>query len=106
KAGGGQTSDDLMTVTVSGSAGPFTVNVANTSETWSVGQTKMITWSVAGTNAAPVNCSHVNILLSTDGGYTFPITLASNTPNDGSHGIAVPNNISSTCRIKIEAVNN
>ncbi len=106
KAGGGQTSDDLMTVTVSGTSGPFVVSAPNTNVTWGVGQTQTVTWSVANTNSSPVNCATVNIKLSTDGGQTFPVTLLANTPNDGSQAITVPNNISTTCRIKVEAADN
>jgi hypothetical protein len=106
KAGGGQTSDDLMRVTVDGTAGPFVVNAPNTAVTWSVGSSQTVTWSVASTNIAPVNCANINILLSTDGGFTYPVTLISNTPNDGSEVITVPNNTSTTCRIKVEAADN
>lgn len=105
-AGGGQTNDDLMTVTVNGSAGPFVVNAPNTAVTWNVGQSQTVTWDVAGTSSAPVSCANVNILLSTDGGLTYPITLAANTPNDGSQSITVPNNVSTTCRIMVEAADN
>ncbi len=106
KAGGGQTADDLMTVTVSGNSGPFVVNAPNTNVTWGVGQTQTVTWNVANTNSSPVNCATVNIKLSTDGGQTFPITLIAGTPNDGSEAITVPNNVSSSCRIKVEAADN
>lgn len=106
KAGGGQTSDDLVVVTVSGSAGPFTVSAPNTAVSWAVGSSQTVTWNVASTNASPVNCQNVNILLSTDGGFTYPVTLISNTPNDGSQSITVPNNVSSTCRIKVAAADN
>ncbi len=105
-AGGGQTDDDLITVTVNGSAGPFVVNAPNTAVTWNVGQNQTVTWDVAGTSSAPVNCANVNILLSTDGGLTYPVTLAANTPNDGSQSITVPNNVSSTCRIMVKAADN
>lgn len=106
KAGGGQTSDDLMRVTVNGTAGPFTVTAPNTAATWAVGSAQTVTWNVSGTNVAPVNCQNVNILLSTDGGFTYPVTLLSNTPNDGSQSITVPNNVSTACRVKIEAADN
>lgn len=106
KAGGGQTSDDLMLVTVNGTAGPFTVSAPNTAVSWSVGTSQTVTWNVASTSVAPVNCLNVNILLSTDGGFTYPITLVSNTPNDGSQAITVPNNVATTCRVKVEAADN
>ena len=105
-AGGGQTSDDLMTVTVDGNSGPFVVTAPNNNVTWRAGENQMVTWNVAGTDVSPVNATNVNILLSTDGGMTFPIPLVSNTPNDGSETITVPNNVSSTSRIKVEAADN
>ena len=103
---GGQTNRANMTVFFNASAGPFQVTSQNTSGiTWgSAPQT--ITWNVANTNVAPVNTTNVNILLSTDGGLTYPITLVANTPNDGSEVITVPNAVSSNCRIMIEAVGN
>ncbi|HLN96328.1 MAG TPA: zinc-dependent metalloprotease family protein, partial [Flavobacterium sp.] len=71
---GGQTNQTNTTLTVSGTAGPFVVTAPNTNETWYVGETKAVTWSVNSTNTLSAN---VNIKLSTDGGYTYPITLAS-----------------------------
>ena len=40
-----------------------------------------VTWDVANTNAAPVSCANVNIVLSTDGGNTWQTTLAQQVPN-------------------------
>lgn len=106
KAGGGQTADDLMKVTVANVA-PFKVSVINeTGVQWKEGESQIITWDYSGTNVAPINCQKVNILLSTNNGTSFTDTLAANTPNDGSHTIIVPNKLSSTCRIKIEAADN
>lgn len=105
-AGGGQTSDDTMVVTVDGNSGPFKITSPNEVLIWEVGDTETVTWDVANTDKAPVNCSNVNILLSTDGGSTYPITLLSNVQNNGSAEITVPNNLSEICRIKIEPVNN
>ncbi|MEO9966524.1 MAG: reprolysin-like metallopeptidase [Reichenbachiella sp.] len=105
KAGGGQTDDDLMSVTVV-NVTPFTMSAPNTAVTWNVGQTETVTWNVGSTNSSPINCSNVNILLSTDGGFTYPITLLSNTANDGSANVTVPNNVSSNCRVMVEAADN
>jgi hypothetical protein len=106
-AGGGGHAYDLMFFNADASAGPFLVTNPNTAaETWNIGNTVNVTWDVANTNTAPVNCANVNILLSTDGGNTFPITLASNTPNDGLETITVPNNMTTTARVKIEAADN
>jgi len=106
KAGGGCTSEDNVVVTVAGAAGPFVVTAPNTAVTWYVGETKTITWSVNGTNAAPVSCANVRILLSTDGGLTFPTVLAASVPNNGTANIVVPNQVSNTCRVKVEAIGN
>ncbi|HYC27715.1 MAG TPA: zinc-dependent metalloprotease family protein, partial [Chitinophagaceae bacterium] len=106
RAGGANNQSDDMKVTVSSAAGPFAVTAPNTAVSWAVGSSQSVTWSVNSTNVAPVSCANVNILLSTDGGNTFPITLAANTPNDGTQSITVPNNPGSSCRVKVEAVGN
>ncbi len=97
---------DTMVVTVDGSSGPFTVSSQTSNVTWTGGTTETITWNVAGTNAGSVNTPNVNILLSTDGGNTFPTVLASNVPNDGSHDITVPNSATSQARIWVEGAGN
>jgi len=104
--GGGATKSDDMQVTVSAAAGPFTVTAPASSAAWTPGTTQTVTWDVSNTTNAPVNCSQVNILLSTDGGFTFPTVLAANTANDGSQDIIVPSLPSTTCRVKVEAVGN
>jgi hypothetical protein len=105
--GGGNNNSADMVVTVSGTTGPFLVTAPNTTGiSWGVGTSQNVTWSVNGTAGSPVNCTAVNILLSTDGGQTFPITLAANTANDGTESITVPNNPGTTNRIKVEAVGN
>jgi len=101
----GQTSFADVRVTVA-STGPFSVTAPNTNVSWSAGSSQNITWAVGSSNVAPVNCANVKISLSTDGGQTFPIVLAESTPNDGSHPIVVPNNVTTSARIKIEAVGN
>lgn len=105
-AGGGQTNTDGTVITVSGTAGPFAVTSQNTAGvSWTQGSTQNVTWSVNSTNTL-AGSSNVNIKLSTDGGLTFPITLASNVPNDGSETVTVPNVASPYCRIWIEPTAN
>lgn len=88
-------------------AGPFLVTSPNTtSDTWTVGQLQEVDWDVANTYNAPVNCKKVNIRLSTDGGLTYPITLASNVENDGKQVITVPNNVGTALRVRVDAVDN
>lgn len=105
-SGAGNNRSDDMVVTVSGTTGPFAVTAPNTSITWGVGTNQNVTWSVNGTNGAPVNCANVNILLSTDGGQTFPIILAANTANDGTQSITVPDNPGNSNRVRVEAAGN
>jgi len=102
----GQTAFADVVVTVTNTSGPFAVTAPNTAVTWNAGSTTTVTWNVNGTNAGSVNCAAVNILLSTDGGQTFPTVLAAATSNDGSQVITVPASPSTTCRIKVEAVGN
>jgi Metallo-peptidase family M12B Reprolysin-like/Secretion system C-terminal sorting domain/Fibronectin type III domain/Bacterial pre-peptidase C-terminal domain len=104
--GAGNANTDDVNVTISSETGPFAVTAPNTAVVWNAGTTETITWSVNGTNGAPVNCANVKISLSTDGGNTFPTVLLASTPNDGTETITVPVENSATCRIKVEAVGN
>ncbi len=101
-------SDDKLTLNVTNDAGPFLVNSPNAdTDHWQCGTTANVSWNVANTTAAPVNCANVDILLSVDGGYTYPYTLATNTANDGSETITVPNNIyAKGCRVKVKGAGN
>ncbi|MFP3675374.1 hypothetical protein SB724_21395, partial [Bacillus sp. SIMBA_031] len=56
--------------------------------------------------AAPINCANVSILLSTDGGLTYPVTLLDSTPNDGSEFITIPNVNTAQARIMVAGVGN
>lgn len=103
---GGGTAVGQLQVFVRGEAGPFVVTQPNSFVTWTGASQRLITWNVANTNLAPISTANVRILLSTDGGLTFPTVLAAGTPNDGSETVTLPNVQTSTARIKVEAVGN
>ncbi len=88
------------------SAGPFLVEFPSADTTFEVGEEIEILWDVANTNNEIVNCQSVNILLSTDGGFTYERTLLENTPNDGAEKILIPNLVGNSARIRIEAADN
>ena len=90
---------DSVEVTVD-SSGPFEITSPNGGETWTCDQ--IVTWNVNGVDAAPIHATTVDILLSIDGGLSFPFTLASATPNDGSQMVTLPDINSTTARIRIQ----
>lgn len=107
KPGGGGLGFDTVNLRSTTTAGPFLVSYPNLASTvWNVGEYQTVTWNVANTNNSLVNCQQVNIKLSLDGGMTYPVTLASNQPNIGRACIQVPNNITTTARIRVEAADN
>lgn len=106
---GGQTGRDDIRLTVTADAGPFLVTSQNaTGEVWNLGESKTITWDVANTNVAPVSTANVKIVISTDGGLTFPHVLVESTPNNGSYTFNVPGGlgVTSDARLMIRAVDN
>ena len=105
-SGGGCNDHSDVSVTVDGNSGPFLVTAPNNpGGWWSVGQPTQITWDVAGTDIAPVSSDKVDIFLSTDGGSTYPITLATDVPNAGNWSIIVPNHITTIARVMIMSSN-
>jgi len=102
----GCTTEDQITLSVDASAGPFLVTNPNTSITWYEGSQATVNWDVAGTDGGAISCSNVDILLSYDGGSTYPTTLASNTPNDGSQTINVPAGTTNTARVMVRCSGN
>jgi len=105
--GRGGVNSATTTLTLAPAAGPFLVNSFNGSGvTVDGGSTQTITWSVANTNVAPVSVDNVKISLSTDGGLTFPTVLAASVPNNGSASVTLPTVVTSSARIKVEAIGN
>ncbi|MBD0372250.1 MAG: hypothetical protein ICV60_15515, partial [Pyrinomonadaceae bacterium] len=105
-SGGGGGSTDTMFVNVAASSGPFVINEPVAATNWPAGSTRTVMWDVANTSNAPVGCTSVRILLSTDGGLSFPFVLAASVPNNGAANINVPNVQTTTARVKVEALGN
>ncbi len=107
-AGCGGTCYADETLTVNATGGAFSVTYpTNAGEVWYETQTKTVTWAKGSTNLSPFSVTTVTIELSTDGGYTFPITLLASTLNSGSASITVPTgHITTQARIRVRALNN
>jgi hypothetical protein len=100
---GGCTDEEAMTITIA-SNGPLALTAPNGGVTMTGNQPYNVTWNVNGTNAQSAN---VNILYSTNpSDPTSFLTLLSNTPNDGSQSVTVPNSGSSTVRFMIQSIPN
>ena len=103
----GCTAESNRAIAVTANAGPFLVTQPNTSVNWQAGSSQTVTWDVAGTTASPVSCATVDILMSVDGGFTYPHTLATATTNDGSQLVQLPLvSPTTTARIMVRANGN
>ncbi len=101
--GGGVTWEELKYTTTT-EAGPFVLeNLTNGSYT--VGDSVVLTWDVANTDQAPVNCQLVDIWLHTNDEQN-PIRIAQNVFNDGNETVILPNISSPEAYIRIQAVDN
>lgn len=108
KMGGGGVCYAINSVSVIGSAGPFSLTVPSTAGiVYGSGTQQTILWNVNNTDIAPISCTDVKISISTNGGASYT-TLVNSTPNDGSELVTLPTvtaNIN-TCRIKVESIGN
>jgi hypothetical protein len=96
-----------FSIVVKKNTGAFAVNIPNGGENWLGGTSQTITWAVSSTTAAPISTANVSILMSTDGGLTYPTALLASTPNDGTQSVPIPNiPTSTTVRIMVMAVGN
>lgn len=102
-----QISDDSLTVHVHNTNQPFKVTMPNTAGLqFKPNDTIQVTWLVAGTDNAPINCEKVDIYLSIDGGYTYPYSLATNVDNNGNRTVILPSVTTQHGRIKIKGHDN
>jgi hypothetical protein len=101
RSGGGGVDSDTTTVSVTDTGEPFVVTSPNTAVSWTGGDTETVTWDVANTDAVPVSCANADILLSTDGGWTYPTRVLCDTSNDGSQSITVPEISTNMARLMV-----
>lgn len=104
--GGGGVASTRTKITVIDSDGAFSVTSQGDGQLYLAASEQTITWAVAGTDVTPILTESVNIRLSVDGGLTYPYTLAENVNNDGSHKVDLPDVVTSTARVRVDAVDN
>lgn len=99
--------EDDMVVNVESSAGPFVVHETIPGV---LSGTQVISWDVAGTNTAPINCAAVDIELltfSSDSSSYCENALETATPNDGSQTVSFLNDHGTTRgRIRVRCSDN
>jgi len=105
-SGGGGVAFDTTSLVVSGVAGPFRVTSPNTDVTWPGGTVQAVNWAVGNTDIPPVSCAMVDIALSVDGGWNFPMVLSADTPNDGSQAVILPDIETDRARIRVSCHGN
>ena len=104
----GIASDDVR-ISVDGRSGPFEITSHGFAQTLSSGSNVAISWNVANTNLAPVNCDRVDISLLTFNNLltTYSETsLDTDVINDGSAFVSIPLKSSSKARFKVQCSNN
>lgn len=74
-------------------------------EMWEGGSTHDITWTATSSDPAGT-ITKVDILLSTDGGATYPITLISGLTNNGSYSWMIGDPKSPNMKVKVIATDN
>lgn len=95
---------DDMKITVVDTGNSFAVTTPS-STTLTKGSQQTVSWNVAATDQAPINCNAVDIDLSTDNGNSFS-NLLSNTPNDGSASVTLPFTLGNKNYIRVSCRNN
>jgi hypothetical protein len=89
--GGGCTQYAETQVEINDNAGPLVVEFPSDDFiVWQATTQEMVQWDVAGTDDPIYQGELVDIFLSTDGGFEYPIVLAENVPNNGTAQVTVP----------------
>ena len=94
---------DTITFDCSAEAGPFVVD--EIMEAQVAGKHSLITWDVANTNAQPVNCQSVDILLYDSNDFESYTVIKEATENDGNEWVIMPASASGL-RVMVRAADN
>ena len=100
RAGGGGGDDDEVVLTVLGE--PFAITSPTAGGGLECNASSDITWDVGGGDFV----SSVDVLLSTDGGSSFPTVLAAGTDNDGEVEVTGPGTLTTDARVRVNANGN
>lgn len=84
----GGVSFDEAKLTVVDTGQAFSLNTPLSDDVWTA-SSNTISWEVADTDIAPISCASVDVLLSTDNGETFDISLATNIANNGAADVEI-----------------
>jgi hypothetical protein len=85
-----------------------TFKIENEEEAYATGAQSTIYWETADTAKSPINCSAVDLYLSTNNGGSFNYLIANSLSNSGVANIFIPNHIPNTFtgRFKLSCSNN
>jgi len=100
RAGGGGADDDEVVLTVVGD--PFAITSPTAGGALECNAPSDIDWDVGGGGFV----SSVDVLLSTDGGSSFPTVLAAGTYNDGNVEVNGPAALTSNARVRVNSNGN
>ncbi len=105
--GGGAAAWARVAFHATADAGPFVVTSPGLSDNeWEVGEYAEVTWNVANTDQAPVNCQWVNIRLVHGFDYDNSILLGTHLPNSGTAYVQVPSLTGTGYHLIVEAADN
>ncbi len=102
----GCTAEENVLIRFNEDFGPFTVQYPNGGEQFGINESMTVTWEVGNTTESPVSCANVDILMSIDGGRTYPEIVATDVPNSGEAIVNAPSVNSEECRMMVVCSDN
>jgi hypothetical protein len=99
---GGVNQQDVV-ITVTSTSQSFIIDTPNE---WQALFEHTVTWDMGDTLTAPINCSHVDILLIADTNTPIETTVQLHTPNDGQQNVRAPNITSAAARLVLRCSDN